>query len=93
MRRIGYAHINGVRGDGVNPWMLGISGTVSEDTVRLAMYRIKEEAGLDWLTMDNACPILFPEHLTRRMAGKVGTLLGWDAFARRPGGMISECLA
>ena len=30
-----YAHINGVRGDGVNPGLLGMSSTVSEDTVRL----------------------------------------------------------
>lgn len=35
-----YAHINGVRGDGINPGLLGMSGTVSEDAVRLAMYRI-----------------------------------------------------
>jgi len=47
-----YAHINGVRGDGVNPGLLGMSGTVSEDTVRGAMYRIKEEAGLDWLSTE-----------------------------------------
>lgn len=45
-----YAHINGVRGDGVNPNLLGMRGTVSEDVVRLAMYRIEETAGLDWLS-------------------------------------------
>ena len=45
-----YAHINGVRGDGINPGLLGMSGTVSEDAVRLAMYRIPETAGLDWLS-------------------------------------------
>jgi|688.fasta_scaffold270308_1 hypothetical protein len=45
-----YAHINGVRGDGVNPGLLGLRGTVSEDAVRLAMYRIEETAGLDWLS-------------------------------------------
>ena len=44
-----YAHINGIRGDGVNPGLLGMRGTVSEDVVRLAMYRIEETAGLDWL--------------------------------------------
>ena len=45
-----YAHINGVRGDGINPGLLGMRGTVSEDAVRLAMKRIKETAGLDWLS-------------------------------------------
>ncbi len=42
-----YAHINGVRGDGINPGLLGMRGTVSEDAVRLAMCRIEERAGLD----------------------------------------------
>jgi len=45
-----YAHINGVRGDGINPGLLGIGGTVSEDAVRLAMGRIEEKQGLDWLS-------------------------------------------
>ena len=36
-----YAHINGLRGDGINPGLLGMSGTVSEDAVRLAMYRTR----------------------------------------------------
>lgn len=46
-----YAHINAVRGDGINPGLLGMCGTVSEDVVRMAMYRIEETAGLDWLSM------------------------------------------
>ena len=45
-----YAHINGIRGDGINPGLLGLRGTVSEDAVRLAMDRINESAGLDWLS-------------------------------------------
>ena len=56
-----YAHINGVRGDGVNPGLLGMGGTVSEDAVRLAMYRIPEVAGLDWLSsqiLDTIAPAL-----------------------------------
>ena len=56
-----YAHINGVRGDGVNPGLLGMSSTVSEDTVRLAMKRINEAAGLDWLSdqvLDSIAPAL-----------------------------------
>ena len=42
-----HAHINGVRGDGVNPGLLRMDGTVSEDAVRPAMYRIPETTGLD----------------------------------------------
>lgn len=45
-----YAHINAIRGDGINPGLLGMKGVVSEDAVRLAMGRIDETAGLDWLS-------------------------------------------
>jgi len=45
-----YAHINGLRGDGINPGLLGMNGVVSEDAVRLAMARIPEVAGLDWIS-------------------------------------------
>lgn len=45
-----YAHINAVRGDAVNPGLLGVGATVSEDAVRLAMRRIDETAGLEWLS-------------------------------------------
>ena len=41
-----YAHINGVRGDGLNPGLPGMDGTVSEEAVRLAMYRIPKTTGL-----------------------------------------------
>jgi len=44
-----YAHINAVRGDGINPGLLGMARTVSEDAVRLGIGRIEEEPGLDWL--------------------------------------------
>lgn len=44
-----YAHINAVRGDGINPPLLGMERTVSEDAVRAAMRRIPEEQGLGWL--------------------------------------------
>lgn len=44
-----YAHINAVRGDTLNPPLLGMSRVVSEDVVRRAMKRIKESEGLDWL--------------------------------------------
>ncbi len=44
-----YAHINGVRGDGINPGLLGMERTISEDAVRAAMKRIDEKEGLAWL--------------------------------------------
>ena len=45
-----YAHINALRGDGINPGLLGMKGVVSEDAVRLGMGRIEEKAGLDWIS-------------------------------------------
>ena len=36
-----YAHINAVRGDGINPRLLGMKGVVSEDVVRLGIGRIE----------------------------------------------------
>ena len=44
-----FAHINAVRGDGVNPPLLGMDKVVSEDTVRMALSRIDENEGLGWL--------------------------------------------
>ena len=44
-----YAHINSVRGDGVNPGLLGMERTISEDAVRTALKRLPEAAGLNWL--------------------------------------------
>jgi hypothetical protein len=44
-----YAHINAVRGDQLNPPLLGMSGTVSEDVVRGAWRRMDEATGLTWL--------------------------------------------
>jgi hypothetical protein len=44
-----YAHINSVRGDGINPSLLGMDHTVSEDAVRAALKRIADEPGLTWL--------------------------------------------
>lgn len=56
-----YAHINAIRGDGINPGLLGLRHTVSEDAVRLAMTRIAEGPGLDWLSsqiLDSISPAL-----------------------------------
>lgn len=43
-----YAHISAVRGDTLNPPLLGMSHVVSEDVVRRAMKRIDEDGGLTW---------------------------------------------
>lgn len=45
-----YAHINAVRGDGINPGLLGMKGVVSEDVVRLGIGRIEEKPGHNWLS-------------------------------------------
>jgi hypothetical protein len=45
-----YTHINSVRGDRVNPALLGISGTVSEDAVRAALKRMDEGQSLAWVS-------------------------------------------
>jgi Transposase DDE domain group 1 len=44
-----YAHINAIRGDGVNPELLGMSKVVSEDSVRRALLGIKEDEGETWM--------------------------------------------
>ena len=44
-----YAHITALRGDGVNPALLGMSRVVSEDSVRRGLDRIGLEAGVHWL--------------------------------------------
>ena len=44
-----YAHINALRGDGVNPALLGMSKVVSEDSVRRSYSKLPEEEGIPWL--------------------------------------------
>jgi hypothetical protein len=44
-----YAHITTLRCDPVNPPLLGMNQTVSEDAVRRAFDKIEEEAGVAWL--------------------------------------------
>jgi len=44
-----YAHINAIRGDGINPGLLGMSKVASEDSVRRAMAAIPEQEGQKWL--------------------------------------------
>jgi len=44
-----YAHISALRGDGVNPELLGMTKVASEDSVRRALTALKEEQGTPWL--------------------------------------------
>lgn len=44
-----YAHISAIRGDGVNPELLGMTKVVSEDSVRRAMKALDEERSEVWL--------------------------------------------
>jgi len=57
-----YVHINSIRGDGVNPDLLGMGKTVSEDVVRRALKKMDEPTALHWLETQNReaiTPILF----------------------------------
>src|SRR5712672_345449 len=44
-----YAHISAIRGDGVNPALLGMSGVASEDSVRRGLKAMDEAASAEWL--------------------------------------------
>lgn len=44
-----YAHVTAIRGDGVNPGLLGMKKVISEDGLRRALQAIPEEQGVDWL--------------------------------------------
>ena len=44
-----YAHISGLRGDGVNPELLGMSKVMSEDSARRAFKQAAPEATREWL--------------------------------------------
>jgi hypothetical protein len=44
-----YAHMSAIRGDGVNPGLLGMTKVASEDSVRRAMKALDEERSGPWL--------------------------------------------
>ena len=56
-----YAHITTLRADGVMPELLGMTRTMSEDTVRRALSAIDDAAGRPWLQahLDHAAWPLF----------------------------------
>jgi hypothetical protein len=44
-----YAHISAIRGDGVNPDLLGMNKVASEDSVRRALLAVEEAPGDRWM--------------------------------------------
>jgi hypothetical protein len=44
-----YAHINAIRGDGINPELLGMTGVASEDSVRRGMKAMDEKESAEWM--------------------------------------------
>ena len=50
-----YAHISGIRGDGINPALLGMSGVASEDSVRRGMKAMDETASGEWMKKHLKC--------------------------------------
>jgi hypothetical protein len=44
-----YAHINAIRGDGINPELLGMTKVASEDSVRRSMKAMDEAASGQWM--------------------------------------------
>jgi hypothetical protein len=56
-----YAHVTGIRCDGVNPGLLGMNKVISEDALRNALKRIPEAEGCAWLDghlSDSVAPLL-----------------------------------
>ena len=58
-----YAHITALRGDGVNPALLGMGKVASEDSVRRGVERIEAEEGTSWLQghLDDTVGLLLSE--------------------------------
>jgi hypothetical protein len=44
-----YAHMNAIRGDGINPELLGMTSVASEDSVRRGMKALDEAESAQWL--------------------------------------------
>ena len=59
-----YAHVNTIRFDSVSPPLLGMTKTVSDDTVRRAIKKMDEQQGLSWLRahlMSAVFPFIQPD--------------------------------
>jgi hypothetical protein len=66
-----YAYIDSVRGDGVNPGLLGMHRTVSEDVVRRSLRRMDSTAALAWLEKHNRAALTTRPELMQGVAGRV----------------------
>jgi len=56
-----YAHVTAIRGDGVNPGLLGMRKVISEDALRRALAATPQAEGLAWLDghlHDSVAPLL-----------------------------------
>lgn len=64
-----YAHITALRGDAVNPRLLGMRKVVSEESVRRSLDKIDAAAGMAWLSahLDYVtAPLLDPRNSPRQ---------------------------
>jgi len=79
-----YAHISAIRGDGVNPGLLGMTKVVSEDSVRRAMKALDEERSGAWLKqhLKASCEPLLEEPWALDMDTTVKVLYGHQEDAR-----------
>jgi hypothetical protein len=84
-----YAHITALRGDTVNAALLGMRRVMSEDSVRRALAKIGEAAGVDWLQrhLDHTFRPLLGEPwildvIPRSNRSTVGRKVPWSATIR-----------
>ena len=52
-----YAHITGLRGDGVSPQIVGMTKIVSEDSLRRALARMSADESQNWLRPQLLCSV------------------------------------
>ena len=83
-----YAHITALRGDGVNPSLLGIGKVASEDSVRRALERIPADEGASWLQghLDDTVRPLLSEPWVLDRDTTIKPLYGRQEGAVSPGG-------
>ena len=78
-----YAHITALRGDAVKAALLGMRRVMSEDSVRRALAKIGEAAGVDWLQrhLDHTFRPLLGEPWILDVDTTVKPLYGWQEGA------------
>jgi hypothetical protein len=84
-----YAHINAMRGDRVNPGLLGIDGTLSEDVVRQAMMRINETQGLEWLNKEVEKDKMEIQNHKNQMINEIKKMDKTEMFKPKPKNKVS----